>query len=162
MPFSLHLGIPSWCKSATAEWPGQKETSVKCGDYLVIDRTWKNGDTVHLRFDMPVRMALPDPRIKANTGQVVFARGPVLFCLEKEDVDFPVENASVVIRPEEVEKHTDVKWHPDLLDGIHVLRLPGPVEGKPVDLKLVPWSVRANRSKDSRWIIFLPLAKVTQ
>ena len=26
-----------------------------------------------------------------------------------------------------------------------------------VDLKLVPWSVRVNRSDDSRWIIFLPL-----
>lgn len=157
-PFNLRLRIPSWCKSATAEWPGQKEKSVKSGDYLVIDRTWKNGDIVHLRFDMPVRMILPDPRVKANAGQVVFARGPVLFCLEKEDVGFPVEKARVAIRPEEITQHVDVKWHPNLLDGIHVLRLPGLVEGKAVELKLVPWSVRANRSENSRWVIFLPLA----
>ncbi len=157
MPFKLRLRIPGWCKSATAEWSGQKEKSVKSGDYLVIDRMWKKGDTVQLRFDMAVRMVLPDPRVKANAGQVVFTRGPVLFCLEKEDADFPVEKARVAIRPVEVTQHVDIKWHPDLLDGIHVLRLPGLVEGKVVELKLVPWSVRANRSENSRWVIFLPL-----
>lgn len=53
-----------------------------------------------------------------------------------------------------------VTWHPDLLDGIHVLHVPGLVEGKAVDLKLVPWSVRANRSEHSRWVIFLPHASI--
>jgi hypothetical protein len=37
--------------------------------------------------------------------------------------------------------------------------LPGKVGGRKVKLKLVPWSVRASRSEDSRWVIFLPLAK---
>ncbi len=157
--FNLRLRIPGWCKDATAKWPGQKKRSVKSSDYLAIDRTWKKGDTVQLQFEMPVRMILPHPKVKANTGQVVFARGPVVFCLEKEDVDFPVENASVVIRPEEVRKRVKVTWHPDLLDGIHLLTVPGLVEGKAVDLKLVPWSVRANRSDDSRWLVFLPLAE---
>jgi len=39
-----------------------------------------------------------------------------------------------------------------------MLHVPGLVDGKAVDLKLVPWSVRANRSANSRWLIFLPLA----
>jgi hypothetical protein len=155
--FNLRLRIPGWCESATAQWPGQREKSVQSGEYLAIDRTWKKGDTVRLRFEMPVRMILPDPRVEANAGQVVFARGPVVFCLEQEDVDFPVEKASVSIQPEEVEERVKAEWHPDLLDGIHVLRLPGQVEGRPVELKLVPWSVRANRSENSRWIVFLPL-----
>ncbi|MCD6288850.1 MAG: glycoside hydrolase family 127 protein, partial [Candidatus Hydrogenedentes bacterium] len=67
-PFKLRLRIPAWCKSATAQWPGQKENSVKVGNYLVIDRTWKKGDTVQLQFDMPVRMILPNPKVKANAG----------------------------------------------------------------------------------------------
>jgi DUF1680 family protein len=159
--FKLRLRIPNWCKLATAEWPGQQRKRVAGGEYLVIDRTWKNDDTVQLRFDMPVRMILPNPKVKANAGQVVFARGPVLFCLEKEDVDFPVEKARVAIRPEEVTQRVDVKWHPELLDGIHILHVPGLVEGKAVDLKLVPWSVRANRSDNSRWLIFLPITPAT-
>ena len=160
-PFNLRLRIPVWCKSATAEWPGRKKKSVKTGEYLEIDRTWENGDAVHLLFDMPVRMMLPDQRVEANAGQVVFARGPVLFCLEKEDVDFPVEKACVAIRPDEVGDSIEVEWRPDLLEGIHVIRVPGRVDGKAVDLTLVPWSVRANRSEDSRWVIFLPLAEVS-
>ena len=158
-PFNLRLRVPGWCKAATAEWPGQKETRVEGGDYLAIDRTWNKGDTVHLRFDMPVRMMLPDSRVKANAGQVVFARGPVLFCLEQEDVSFPVEEASVAVQPEDVIRRVRVQWHPELLDGIHVLHLPGLASGKRVGLTLVPWSVRANRSQNSRWLIFLPLAK---
>lgn len=160
-PFKLRLRVPGWCRSATAQWPGQEEKRVETGDYLVIDRTWKHDDTVQLQFDMPVRMILPHPKVKANAGQVVFARGPVLFCLEKEDVDFPVEKARVAIRPEEITQRVEVKWHPQLLDGIHMLHVPGLVDGKTVDLKLVPWSVRANRSDHSRWVIWLPLAGAT-
>ena len=89
-------------------WPGQKEHSVNSGNTLVIDRMWKQGDTVQLRLDMAVRMILPNPRVKANAGQVVFARGPVLFCLEQEDADFPVEKARVAMLPEEVTQHVDV------------------------------------------------------
>ena len=156
--FNLRLRIPGWCKSATAQWPGQMQKSVKSGNYLEINRTWKNGDIVQLRFDMPVRMILPDPHVKANAGQVVFARGPVLFCLEQEDVDFPVEKARVAMQPEEVQQRVEVKWYPDLLDGIDMLSMPGLVDGKAVELKLVPWSVRASRSDESRWLIFLPQA----
>jgi hypothetical protein len=157
--FKLRLRIPGWCESATAKLPGEKKKQVEPGEYLVIDRTWKKGDTVRLRFDMPVRVIESDPRVEANAGQVVFARGPVLFCLEKEDVDFPVEKATVAINLTDVEKQVDVQWHGDLLDGIHTLSVPGKVGGRKVKLKLVPWSVRASRSKDSRWVIFLPLAK---
>ena len=60
---------------------------------------------------------------------------------------------------EETDKRVKVKWHKDLLDGINVLTVPGMVDGKSVDLKLVPWSVRANRSDDSRWVIYLPVDK---
>jgi DUF1680 family protein len=155
-PFALRLRIPGWCEAATAEWPGRKKTRVEGGDALAIDRTWKKGDAVRLALAMPVRMIPPDPRVEANAGQVVFARGPVLFCLEQEDVPFPVEQAVVDVRPGDVEKSVAVEWRPDLLEGIHVLRVPGRAGDKPVELTLVPWSVRANRSPDSRWVIFLP------
>ncbi len=157
--FKLRLRIPGWCEKAAAEWPGRNKKRAEAGDYLVINRTWKRGDTVHLALEMPIRMILPDPRVKANAGQVVFARGPVLFCLEQEDVDFPVEEASVTIKPQDLIKQVRLEWHPELLDGIHVLRLPGLAGGKRVELTLVPWSVRANRSRDSRWVIFLPQAE---
>ncbi|MBT3272003.1 MAG: hypothetical protein HN368_02520 [Spirochaetales bacterium] len=156
--FMLRLRIPAWCKAVTVRLPGENEKKVETGKYLVIDRQWKNGDTVELKLEMPVRVIESDPRVEANAGQIVFARGPVVFCLEQEDVDFPVEKATVSMDLKEVEKQVSVQWHGDLLDGIHILTVPGKVGGRTVDLKLVPWSVRAGRGQDSRWIIFLPLA----
>jgi DUF1680 family protein len=157
--FKLRLRIPAWCRKANIEWTGRKKQAVRGGEYFVIDRVWKTGDSVNLKLDMPVRMILPDPHVEANAGQVVFARGPVLFCLEKEDVDFPVEKARVDIRPEDIATRVKVKFHSELLDGINQLHVPGIVGEKSVELKLVPWSVRANRSQDSRWVIFLPLVR---
>lgn len=155
--FDLRLRIPGWCKTATAVWPGQNKKIVESGKYLQIDRKWKNGDSVELQFDMPVRMIEPNPEVKADAGQVVFARGPLVFCLESEDVSFPVEKAIVApMKPEEVSNCVTELWCPDLLEGIHKLSVRGLVDDKEVDLVLVPWFVRASRSDSARWVIHLP------
>jgi DUF1680 family protein len=121
---------------------------------------WARDDAVDLVFEMPVRIIHSDPRVHANAGQVVFARGPLLFCLEKEDVEFPVEDARIPSAGQDLDRQTRVEWQPELLGGIHVLHAPGLVDGRPVRLSLVPWYVRANRSQDSRWVIYLPLARL--
>ncbi len=157
-PFSLRLRIPGWCKTASAAWPGQEKKTVASGKYLVIERTWEKGDTVELQLDMPVRMIEPNPKVKADAGQVVFAKGPLVYCLESEDVSFPVEKAMVAaMTPQEAETRVTATWRPDLLEGIHTLTVPGLVDGKGVDLTLVPWFVRASRSDNARWLIYLPL-----
>ena len=157
IPFTLRLRIPGWCKTAYAAWPGQEEKPVESGEYLAINRTWKKEDTVTLQLDMPVRMIEPNPNVKADAGQVVFAKGPLVYCLESEDVPFPVEKAMVAaMTPKEVPSRVTATWHPDLLEGIHKLTVPGLVEGKKVDLVLVPWFVRASRSDNARWLVHLP------
>ncbi|NQU23841.1 MAG: glycoside hydrolase family 127 protein [Candidatus Nealsonbacteria bacterium] len=157
-PFNLRLRIPGWCTNANASWPGQEKKTIESGQYLAIERTWKKGDTVELQLDMPVRMIEPHPKVTANAGQVVFARGPLVYCLESEDVSFPVEKAVIAaMTPEEVTDHVTAEWHPDLLEGIHKLTVPGLVDDKEVDLVLVPWFVRASRSNEGRWVIHLPL-----
>ncbi|MFT7160826.1 MAG: DUF1680 family protein [Bacteroidia bacterium] len=156
-PLNLRLRIPGWCKTATAMWPGQNRKTVESGKYLEVDRKWKNGDSVELQFEMPVRMIEPNPEVKADVGQVVFAKGPLVYCLESEDVSFPVEKAIVAhMKAEEVSERVTEKWHADLLEGIHKLKVPGWVDEKEVDLILVPWFVRASRSDSARWIIHLP------
>ena len=156
-PFKLRLRIPDWCADAAAAWPGQDTHAVDNGQYLEIDRTWVPGDTVTLDLPMHLRMIPPDDRIEANRGHVVFAKGPILFCLET-DADFPLEDVRVDVRPDQVDTLVQEQWRPDLLEGITQLHLPGLVDGQRVELTLIPWSVRANRNPDSRWIIFLPQA----
>ena len=156
-PFNLRLRIPGWCKTATARWPGQDKQTVESGNYLQIDRKWKKGESVDLQFEMPVRMIEPNPEVDADVGQVVFARGPIVYCLESEDVSFPVERAKVTpMKPEDVAERVTELWYPDLLEGIHKLDAPGLVDEQKVDLILVPWFVRASRSDSARWMIHLP------
>jgi len=155
--FSLRLRIPGWCETATASWTGQEKKTVESGRYLLIDRKWKKGDSVELQFEMPVQMIEPHPEVTANAGQVVFARGPLVYCLESEDVPYPVERARVAaMGPEEVDVRVTADWYPNLLEGIHKLKVPGLVDDEKVDLILVPWFVRASRSDSARWIIHLP------
>ena len=156
-PFKLRLRIPEWCQKTTAAWTGQSRKTVESGNYLHIDREWRNGDFVELELAMPIRMIEPRAEVLADAGQVVFARGPLVYCLENEDVSFPVEKAMVAaMELEEVPDLVTEKWYPDLLEGIHKLRVPGLVEEEEVDLVLVPWFVRASRSDTARWVIHLP------
>ena len=155
--FNLRLRIPGWCETASAIWPEQDEKIVEGGKYLQIDRKWKNGDSVELQFEMPVRMVELNPKVKADSGHVVFGKGPLVYCLENEDVTFPVEKAMVYpLKAEEVSERVTEKWYPDLLEGIHKLSVPGRVDEQEVDLTLVPWFARASRSDNARWIIYLP------
>jgi DUF1680 family protein len=157
VPFNLRLRVPGWCETATAVWTGQNKKRVEKGTYLPIDRKWKKGDTVELQFEMPARMIEPHPEVAADAGQVVFARGPLVYCLESEDVSFPVDQAVVAaMQPGEVRDCVKEKWYPDLLEGIHKLSVPGLVNEEVVDLILVPWFVRASRSDTARWVIHLP------
>ncbi len=157
--FALRLRIPQWCTNPTAAWPGQEAHHVDGGQYLVIDRTWIAGDLVELDFPMAVEMILSDERIEANRGQVVFAYGPTLYCLEA-DAEFPLETAQVDIAPEQVAEIVTVTWSEEL-EGFNELTLPGIVDGERTELTLIPWALRANRSDDSRWIIFIPHAKLS-
>jgi len=155
-PFRLHLRIPAWCRNAEVEFGGHKTQIGEGGNYFVLDETWKPGDTARVTLPMPARMIVPDPRIKAQAGRVAFARGPLVYCLEKPDVDFPVEQARVDVAPAEVSERARAEWRGELLGGIHVLHVAGLAGDKPVDLPLVPWYARANRSDDSRWIVLIP------
>jgi len=172
--FSLHLRIPVWCFRAKASCAGVDRQVVGGGDYLTLERKWQPGDEVELVLDMPVRMVFSDPRIEANSGQVALARGPLVYCLENVDNDFPVEQACLSLRPEDIEDRVQVEWKEDVLGGLNMLHVPGtiaPTEqqkenmqpyftpGQPVRLTLVPFYARANRGSDNRWVTLLPLVQ---
>lgn len=56
--FTLQLRIPGWCKNASVSVNGAEPAPAKAG-WLPLRRSWKTGDTVTLRLDMPTEALYP-------------------------------------------------------------------------------------------------------
>lgn len=52
--FSFHLRIPSWCKEATIAINNQKTMTAPGGTVIELNRKWKSGDQLSVRFPMEV------------------------------------------------------------------------------------------------------------
>lgn len=93
--FTLSLRVPQWTRSFTATIGKQKLTG-KPGDYLEIDREWKDGDTVSVEIEMTVR-ALPGG--KNYPDSVAIQRGPQVLAVENslnsEMISIPKSVAAV-------------------------------------------------------------------
>lgn len=76
--FPLYLRIPRWCEDATVRVNGKPlHAAPTPGSYLVVNRTWKSGDTVALHLPMTVRVR----RWTTNQNAVSVDRGPLTYSL---------------------------------------------------------------------------------
>jgi hypothetical protein len=73
--FPLVLRIPGWARGAKAEVNGTALGGVKTGEFYRLEREWKTGDRVELRFPMPVRLS------KWYHNSVAVERGPLVYAL---------------------------------------------------------------------------------
>ncbi len=94
--FPLHLRIPGWAEGAEFRVGGDDGQSLKPdpGTIYVIQRTWRDGDTVSFRFPMPLRSSHWYDNSKA------IERGPLVYALDIE----PEWKDVVEPRPEGVPK----------------------------------------------------------
>ncbi|OQC26627.1 MAG: Intracellular endo-alpha-(1-_5)-L-arabinanase [Verrucomicrobia bacterium ADurb.Bin070] len=74
--FPLKLRIPGWCRAPQVTVNGEAVAGVKPGSFCTVDRAWKPGDEVSLRFPMDVGVSTGwDQNAAAVT------RGPLLYAL---------------------------------------------------------------------------------
>jgi hypothetical protein len=77
--FPLYLRIPRWCSDASAKLNGKSvRFAAKPLSYVVLDREWKNGDTVSLRLPMQVTVQ----KWEKNQDAVSVNYGPMTFSLK--------------------------------------------------------------------------------
>ncbi|MGN9908340.1 glycoside hydrolase family 127 protein [Phytohabitans sp. LJ34] len=88
-PWTLALRVPVWCRSATVTDPDG--TRVVDPGAVALTRRWRPGDTVVLDLDMPVRITEPAPRVDAVRGCVAVERGPIVYCVESDDLPLATE-----------------------------------------------------------------------
>ncbi len=152
--FAILTRIPGWAQNQPVpsdlyQYMEQKDASVDIRvngspigapiekGYVQIRRTWKKGDTIDLRFPMPVRRVLSHENITTNKGKVALERGPVVYCLEGPDNENQVLDIYI---PDEatIESH----YHPDLLRGVVTLSGMARTAKRTLDGKVVPHSER--------------------
>jgi len=76
--FPLYLRIPHWCDAATVRVNGKPVAAqAQSNSYLIVNRTWKSGDTVALHLPMAVRIR----KWTTNQNAVSVDRGPITYSL---------------------------------------------------------------------------------
>lgn len=153
--FSLAVHIPSYARNAQILVNGNKheENDIRDG-YCYIGRSWNDGDTVRLMFDMPARRVHTNSLVRENSGCVAIMRGPIVYCFEGIDNGGNIQELHIN-RGEEIKIE---KYDPDLLGGIVPLKVKGTrvyhhdslyFEGeyskKAVELKAIPYYAWGNR-----------------
>ncbi|MBL8242345.1 MAG: glycoside hydrolase family 127 protein [Bryobacterales bacterium] len=74
--FPLLLRIPAWAAGATVQINGLAPQSARPGTFHRVERAWKAGDTVAIRFPMAPRAS------QWFNGSVAVERGPLVFSLK--------------------------------------------------------------------------------
>ena len=75
MKFPLHLRVPSWCKGISIAVNDVPIAPTGAGTFTLVDRLWRLGDVVELRFDNPIHATC------GFNDSVAFEQGALIFSL---------------------------------------------------------------------------------
>lgn len=100
LDMALALRIPGWSPKVEVSVNGEPCSDVKPGAYYTITRSWKAGDRITLKMDMPAHI------VELN-GCMAVERGPIVFARDSRykdgDVDevvvIPNKNGTVELKP---------------------------------------------------------------
>lgn len=87
--FSIYIRIPEWCRKAKIRYNRQLIKNIKNnfnGNYVEINKNWKNGDKIIINFEMRVEKIIAHPYVEESKNQIAIKRGPIVYCLESPDI----------------------------------------------------------------------------
>jgi uncharacterized protein len=156
--WTLGLRVPAWAQAATIAADGGEPAAVAPG-LAETRRQWAPGDEVILTLDVAPRFTYPDPRVDALRGCVAVERGPLVYAVEsvdqpEVDLDRLMIDDSVPARDSAVLEDLDGRlavraqgrvWADDGLGSFAYGADPEPLRSEPVELRLIPYYLWANR-----------------
>ena len=77
---TIQLHRPDWCDKYNVKVNGEDAD-------LRITRKWKKGDIIELNLDMHPRLVEANPLVEEAKNQIAVMRGPIVYCLEGEDIE---------------------------------------------------------------------------
>jgi DUF1680 family protein len=148
--FALRLRVPTWAKSHAVAVNGAVVNPPLEHGWLVIERQWSSGDTVKLHLPMEVDRVTMPVRFKEYRSLVALRRGPIVYCLEEQDLPPVMRDSFDAYIPEDAQFAAEHR--PELLGGVTVLRgnlrLPSSADDseKLVPVTFIPYGVWDNRT----------------
>jgi uncharacterized protein len=154
-PFDVLLRVPGWAGEHQFAVNGHKIVPEIVAGYAMISRTWKPGDEVTARFEMPVQAHFSNYEIIDNRDRVAISRGPLIYCAEETDNADHLDRFALY-----PEKGAEVKREGCELGEIVSLSVPGSREEqeesplyslsapatKPCQIKMIPYYAWDNRA----------------
>ncbi len=148
-PFAIRVRIPGWAEKAAVSVNGKSAaTQPEAGAYLSLKRRWKAGDRIELDLPMEARLMTAHPKVEQLRGQVAVMRGPMLYCVESNDLPTGKDLNNVRI-PADIE--LTAAPTSDLPFGIQVL------EGNALYLDESPWDDELYRPLAAPTMTDLPI-----
>ena len=156
------------------EWAGQYTVKVngETAD-LDISRKWKKGDVIEMNFDMRPRLIEANPLVEEAKNQIAVQRGPIVYCLEGEDIEggYRINDIAIPADIQFTEQKMTLCGHEmTVLEGEAVLvnqenwdnqtlyREVHPTTKKKVKIRLIPYYAWDNRGIQDM-SLWLPLAR---
>ena len=87
---TIQLHKPDWCDKYSVKVNGESAG-------LSISRKWKKGDVIELDLDMRPRLVEANPLVEEAKNQVAVMRGPIVYCLEGQDIqgDYRINDIAI-------------------------------------------------------------------
>jgi uncharacterized protein len=87
--WKLSVRSPEWTDKGRTRVivNGQPFEGSWADSYVTIDRSWSGGDRLQIISDVPVRVLTPHRRVDSVRGCFAVQRGPLVYCLEGEDLE---------------------------------------------------------------------------
>lgn len=163
---TIILHKPDWCDKYSVKVNGEKAN-------LTITRKWKKDDVIELDLPMKARLVEANPLVEEAKNQVAVMRGPIVYCLEGQDIANGVRINDIAIS---VDAHfTEVPvtiagtkmlaletdallTGQDAWDNNTLYRELRPVSKQEVKIRLIPYYAWDNRGIDDM-SLWLPLAR---
>ncbi len=166
--FDIKVRIPKWATGSTLRVNGEEVATVTSGQFAVINRSWKAGDTIVLDMPMEIKRLEGHNRIEEVRNQLAIKRGPIVYCIESPDLPNDTSILDVYIKGNEllVAEHKE-----DFLGGVTVINTELQIRSdkndemyqaitKPIlkshKTQLVPYFAWSNRGQ-AEMTVFMPV-----
>jgi len=152
--FPLSLRIPAWCQGATVQVNGQRlDVSPQPRAWVVIERTWKQGDTIQLELPMKLNVKVWE----ANRKSVSVNRGPLTYSLK---IGQRWEQSNKDEKWPAYEVFPTTPWNYGLVcdaadpaESFEIVTSAGPLAAQPFTEDGTPIQIRAKGRRIAGWLL---------